>query len=195
MTQSQQTTPSPSCSNSPGPVAELALSRERFLGFLRRQTGDDALAEEILHMGFARALEREESLRDGDSAPAWFYRLLRNAVVDHYRRNSAEHRALEVLRAEPLPPPEQPDAGMLADVCGCLIPLLDSLPEKHSEVLRAVDIGDSSPKEFARAHGISRNNAAVRLHRARQALLEQVRACCGQEADASCGCGGFAELR
>ncbi len=170
-----------------GPVAELALSRERFLGFLFRQTGDYALAEEILHNGFARALQAEESLRDEESAPAWFYRLLRNAVVDHHRRIDAEERALRALHREPVAPPEQPDAHILADVCNCLVPLLDSLPESYAEILREVDLKDCSPKEYAEAHGISRNNATVRLHRARQALRERASACCGANCDGHCG--------
>ena len=180
---------------SSGPIAELALSRERFLAFLQRQTGDRVLAEEILQSGFARALERANSLRDAESAPAWFYRLLRNAVVDHHRRSGAESRALEALAAEPQPPPEQPDARLLSDVCGCLIPLVSSLPESYAEVLREVDLGDASPASFARAHGITRNTATVRLHRARQALLERTRACCGTAPGATCGCGGFDDSR
>ena len=176
------------------PVVDLVQSRERFLGFLRRQIGDEEVAEEILQLGFARALEREEWLRQAESAPAWFYRLLRNAVVDHYRQHRAESRALELLSSEPLSLPEQPDSRLLADVCGCLLPLLDSLPAAYGDILRAVDLEDGSPAEYARAHGLTRNNATVRLHRARQALLERARTCCGTDPSHGCGCGGFVEL-
>jgi DNA-directed RNA polymerase specialized sigma24 family protein len=32
---------------------------------------------------------------------SWFYRLLHNAVIDHYRRRAAEQRALEALVRDP----------------------------------------------------------------------------------------------
>jgi RNA polymerase sigma factor (sigma-70 family) len=181
-------TAAPTSATCDSPVAELAQSRERFLAFLRRQTGDDALAEEILHTGFARALEREDSLRQADSAPAWFYRLLRNAVIDHYRRHGAEHRALEALSAEPQPLPERPDSRLLSDVCSCMLPLVDGLAPAYANVLRAIDVEGATPTEYAAANGLTRNNATVRLHRARQALLNQARACCGPNVGTRCSC-------
>ena len=45
-------------------------------------------AEDILQEAFGRALTRVDTLRDDESAVAWFYRLLRNAVIDHYRRTA-----------------------------------------------------------------------------------------------------------
>jgi len=41
-----------------------------------------------------RSLDRTDTVRDPGAVIPWFYRLLRNAVIDHHRRRGAEDRAL-----------------------------------------------------------------------------------------------------
>ncbi|MGZ8780019.1 MAG: RNA polymerase sigma factor, partial [Thermoanaerobaculia bacterium] len=60
-------------------AARLVDSHRQFLGFLERRLNDRALAEDILQDAFVKSLEKAESIRDDESAVAWFYRLLRNA--------------------------------------------------------------------------------------------------------------------
>lgn len=81
----------------------LVEEREAFLAFLERRTGDRALAEDILQDAFARGLDRLDSLRDGESAVAWFYRILRNAVIDHHRRRSSAAKAPDGFAAAEAP--------------------------------------------------------------------------------------------
>src|SRR5208283_809455 len=69
--------------------------RRRFLSFLERRVDDHAIAEDILQAAYLRALESQGRLRAYESAVAWFYRILRNAVIDHYRRRTTEGSALE----------------------------------------------------------------------------------------------------
>src|SRR4051812_31554461 len=77
-------------------VAALLAQRGRFLAFVERRVGSRAVAEDLLQTAFARTLEKGGALKDGEGAVAWFYRLLRNALVDHHRRQAAEGRALAV---------------------------------------------------------------------------------------------------
>jgi arsenate reductase len=49
----------------------------------------------VLQEAFARSLDKVP-LGSEESAVAWFYRVLRNAVLDHYRRAGASDRALLV---------------------------------------------------------------------------------------------------
>ncbi|MBM3279987.1 MAG: hypothetical protein FJY95_18220 [Candidatus Handelsmanbacteria bacterium] len=71
-------------------VETLVERHQQFLGFLEKRVGDRAAAEDLLQAAYLKSMEREGQLRDQESAVAWFYRLLRNAVVDHYRRKGAE---------------------------------------------------------------------------------------------------------
>src|SRR5512145_3902 len=81
-------------------VQALLASRREFLGFLERRVRDRALAEDIFQEAFARGLEKLAALRKNESAVAWFYRVLRNAVIDHARRRSTADRHLDAMAAE-----------------------------------------------------------------------------------------------
>lgn len=157
----------------------LLAAREAFLGFLVRRTGSSALAEELLQEAFAKAVERVGEVRDEEAVPAWFYRLLRNAIVDHARREAAaEARLSEYARS--LSEPEAA-AELEAEACRCAAALVETLKPEYSVALAQVDLGGQAVAEFAAEAGITANNASVRLHRARAALrkrtLEFCRAC------------------
>lgn len=66
----------------PEVASHLVENHREFLSFLESRVGDRAVAEDILQDAFVKTIEKGEAIRDQDSAIAWFYRLLRNAVVD-----------------------------------------------------------------------------------------------------------------
>ncbi len=168
---------------SPEVVAQLVASHARFLAFLERRVGDRHVAEEILQQAFVRAVERSHTIREEESATAWFYRLLRNAIVDHRRRRGAEARALEAAAREPEP---VMDEALMDGVCQCVHALLPTLADSHADILQHVDLGGEGVAAYARRTGISANNAGVRLHRAREALFKQLVRCCGACATHGC---------
>lgn len=177
----------------PGSAALAALvdNHRRFLAFLERRVGDRATAEEILQSAFVKGLERAGEIRDEERAVAWFYRVLRNALVDHWRARGVEHRALEGLARE-LADAAEPPPEIAAELCGCFAPLLDALKPEYAEILRRVDLEGTRPLDFASAAGITANNAMVRLHRARKALREQLTlSCrtCAEHGCLDCSCG------
>lgn len=164
----------------------LVDNHDRFLSFLEGRVGRREIAEEILQDAYVRGLDRGATLRDGDSATAWFYRLLRNAVIDHHRRRDVERRALEVVAGEPEPVEPPPDEALMEAVCACVGSLIGGLKPEYAEALRRVELDGASVQAYAGATGITPNNAAVRLHRAREALRRQLVRCCGTCADDGC---------
>ena len=167
-------------------VRVLVDNHARFLGFLARRVGSREVAEDLLQEAFVRGLARARSLRDQDSAVAWFYRLLRNALTDHYRRRGAERRALERMAAEPEGVEPPPDEELMRTVCACVASLLDTLKPEYAAVLRRVELDGLPVRDFAAEAGITANNAAVRVYRARQALRRQLQRCCRTCADHGC---------
>ena len=182
----------------PEVVAVLVENHRRFLSFLERRVGSREAAEDILQEAFVRGLTRGSQIKEGDSAIAWFYRVLRNAIVDHWRRVGAERRAMDRAVALAGPDHDVVDEELMDTVCGCITALVETLRPEYATALRQVDLGGASVKAFAEAAGITANNASVRLFRARDALLRQVRKSCGTCADHACldcGCGGPAAAR
>jgi RNA polymerase sigma-70 factor (ECF subfamily) len=169
----------------PEVVRTLVDNHARSLAFLERRVGRRDVAEEILQEAFVRGIDKSASLQHEESATAWFYRLLRNAIVDHYRRRDAERRALEGVARE-ADEAVEPDAELMDTVCRCVGTLVDTLKPEYAEAVRRVDVEGQSVKDFAGAAGITANNAAVRLHRAREALRRQVAVSCGTCATHGC---------
>ena len=169
----------------PGTLAVLVANHRRFLAFLERRVGSREIAEDILQDAFVRGLGAAPP-RDEESAVAWFYRTLRNAVVDHWRRRAAERRAID--RATPPADEAAPaaDDALLRAVCECVTDLLDTLKPEYAEAVRAVDLHEASVRDYAERAGITANNASVRLFRGREALRKQVRRACGTCADHGC---------
>lgn len=171
-------------------LASLAALRPELEGFARRSVGP-AAAEEIVQASFARAVERIDQLAASDSARAWLYRIVRNAIVDHRRRARAERRATDAFEVEPRPPVEAVTRAPRA--CQCVLRVMESLkPEQHT-ALRRIEIDASSVKGFASEQGIQANAAAVRVFRAREALKKKLVSTCGTCAEGGgcfdCTCG------
>ena len=170
----------------PPALAVLVENRARFLAFLEKRVGGRDAAEEILQQAYVRGMDRGGGLRAGESAVAWFYRLLRNVLADHWRRCDSERRALAAYAAETTV--AAPDDGALLEaVCGCVSGLVDTLKPDLANIIRGVDLDGSPLRDYAARAGITANNAAVRLHRARQALGRQLRR--------TCAAGSVAALR
>lgn len=167
----------------------LVANHRRFLAFLEKRVGNRAVAEEILQAAYVRTIESETDLSDGEGAVAWFYRLLRNAIVDHYRRRGTEGRALEREAQEAV---KAYEPELKATVCACMHDLLPALKPEYAELVRRVDLEEGSVQDVAASLGITANNAGVRLHRARKALRDGLVRACGTCADhgcLDCSCG------
>lgn len=166
-------------------VDRLVANHQAFLGFLERRVGSRAEAEDLLQEAFVKGIDRAEPLRDDESAIAWFYRVLRNAVIDRQRRRGAADRALAAFAHEvgdeSVPPPDVKDA-----VCQCVRTLATTLKPEYAEALQRIELDGLSVQGFASEVGIAPNNAAVRVHRARAALRKQVMASCGTCAEHGC---------
>ena len=169
----------------PDVVQALVAQHDRFLRFLEPRAGSPAAAEELLQTAFVKALERKDDLRERESAVAWFYRLLRNALIDFYRRRDAERRAVEASSREASLTAAE-EASLEKAVCQCVHGLIPTLKPQYAEILRAVEMESLSLAEAAARAGITRANAAVRLHRARQALRKQLELACGTCTEHAC---------
>ena len=170
------------------PRNELAVAlvenRRTFLSFLERRVGHRDVAEDVLQEAFARSLEKVP-LQSAESAVAWFYRVLRNSVIDHYRRSGASDRALSAL-ARQLDEEAEPDLDERNAVCRCVSRLSETLKPEYALALRRIDVDGVSVQDYALEAGITANNAGVRIFRAREALRKRVVRWCGSCAEHGC---------
>jgi RNA polymerase sigma-70 factor (ECF subfamily) len=172
-------------------VDQLVENHREFLGYVERRVGNRAVAEEIVQEAFVRSLDRGDEIRE--SVLGWFYRVLRNAVVDYQRRQTVASRRLDEFAAELA---ATIDGGEeLANVaCACVARLADTLKPEYADALRRIEVDGMSVKDYGESVGISASNAGVRIFRAREALRKQVaRSCatCAEHGCLDCTCGGI----
>lgn len=165
-------------SNTPDVLRVLLDNHARFLAFVERRVGSREDAEDILQEAFVRSLDRASSLRESSSATAWFYRVLRNALTDYFRRQDSRGRAIDRLAGE-TDPAAEPDPELEATVCACVLSLVETIKPEYGAALRRVDLDGVSVRDYADEAGITPGNAGVRLHRAREALRKQLARTCG----------------
>jgi RNA polymerase sigma-70 factor (ECF subfamily) len=161
----------------------LVANHRDFLAFVEKRVGNRATAEEILQEAFVRSMDKLDTVRE--TAVGWFYRVLRNAIIDHYRRNAAAERRHEAYaREEQLG--EAQDEELHRVVCKCVAQLAETLKPEYAAALKRVEVDGVSVKDYADEAGISSNNAGVRIFRAREALRKQVARSCGTCATHGC---------
>jgi RNA polymerase sigma-70 factor (ECF subfamily) len=169
---------------SPEAIAQLVEGHREFLAFLERRVESRGAAEDILHSAFARGLEHGAGVQD-EKVVAWFYRVLRNAVIDHYRHRSTSAKTMEVWGRD-FTESQEPEPELWQEICQCVSGLLTTLKPEYRDALRIVDLEDGKLSDLAQQSNITAENAAVRVHRARKALRRQVELACGSCAEHGC---------
>jgi RNA polymerase sigma-70 factor (ECF subfamily) len=163
---------------SPSPVAVLLENHRAFLRYLERRVGDRDLAEDILQDAFAKVVARPDHAPADEAIVPWFYRTLRNAAIDRFRRRDAANRAHQAFARE-LETQEAASGDLEQEICACVSRLAATLKPEYAEALTAIEVEGIPVKSFAEQKGLSASNAAVRVFRAREALKKRVTESCG----------------
>ena len=159
-----------------GPSLHALLHQEgRFLSFLRKRLARPDYAEDILQAAYLKSLERGSQLRSDESVVAWFYALLRHAIVDHYRAVSREAgeagAALETLES-----PEEED--LQRSIAECVRVAMRGMRPEDAELIQWVDLENLGVAEAGARLAIPPKLASQRLFRAREALRARLQELC-----------------
>lgn len=130
-----------------------------------------------------KAIRAAENLDDGEKIDAWLSRILRNTLIDHYRRRATRQRAEAAygreVHGDVLGQDERP--------CCCVHDVLPLLRPDYAEVLTQADLKEEPREQIAVTLGLTANNVGVRLHRARRKLEEGCLKC-RDDGYLNCGC-------
>ncbi len=165
-------------------VETLVANHRQFLSFLEKRVESREVAEDILQEAFVRGLD-SSSLRIADSAVAWFYRSLRNAIIDHYRRRGVETRVLEQFAAES-DGEVAPENELMRTVCSCVSTLISTLKPEYARAIQRVELDEIPVRDYAAEEQMTPNAARVRLFRAREALRRRLIQSCGTCSNHGC---------
>ncbi len=167
-------------------TALLVQSKIRFLTFLEGRLGNRADAEDLLQTAYLKAVAEAGTIRDEEKVVPWFYQLLRNLLVDHYRHRAAAARLENHLANETEKTTAIDDEELFREVCRCVKDMTEALKPEYHAILLRVELQDEPLEGVASELGITPNNASVHLHRARRALREALQATCGACTEHGC---------
>src|SRR5437764_10633051 len=68
--------------------------------FIRRRVSDDHVADDLVQETFVRVHRSIDTLRDADHLAAWLYRIARNVIHDHHRKEA--HTAVALADTDPV---------------------------------------------------------------------------------------------
>jgi RNA polymerase sigma-70 factor (ECF subfamily) len=163
--------------------ARLLQHREKLLAFIRSKVSDPQAAEDILHDSLIKAMGALEQLDDVDKLVAWFYRIVRNAIIDRRRRRQTEAKYVDKYAREA---ELHESLEERAEVCQCFRELIPTLKDEYQVMIDRMELGEAESARVAEELGITANNLKVRRHRARRQLKERLEETCGECAARGC---------
>lgn len=139
------------------------------LGYLLKRTGDNVLAEDLLHETFIKVHLNISDLKSGEKLRYWLYRIGDNILADHYRRHKL------ILPGGASEENEEKPAHSAED---CLLPIIKKLPKKYRDAVLLGDIRGLKQSEVAKLLGISLSGAKSRIQRGRKLIQQGYVNCC-----------------
>ncbi|MEO5692415.1 MAG: sigma-70 family RNA polymerase sigma factor [Usitatibacter sp.] len=146
------------------------------LGYLTHRLSDAAIADDMLHDVFVKAMRQGQGFCVLDNPRAWLFQVARNALVD---RTRAAHPAEPLPDgADELAAPEPQTPAPVDDLANCVSRCLGELTDEDAAILRACDLDGQTTRAFADTHELTLAAAKSRLLRARQRLRAQLITVC-----------------
>ncbi len=129
------------------------------------RVSDPGLAQDLVQDTFLRAWNTVASGEEVHDMRAYLFRVLRNLIIDHYRKKKPE--ALEPLLDTGWDPLDTDTPSPLrVSETQEILSAIHQLPDPDKEILILRYVDDLEPKDIATALGLSSNVVSVRITRA-----------------------------
>ena len=144
------------------------------LAYALRRTSERADAEDAVAETFSIAWRRLSDVPPGEPARLWLYGVTRRVIANQHRARGRLHALRERVRLQPEASPDFAESVEHRQEWHVVLRALARLSQAEQEVLRLVVWESLSHEAAGIVLGCSANAAAIRLHRARQHLTEEL---------------------
>ncbi|MBD2867334.1 RNA polymerase sigma factor SigZ [Paenibacillus arenilitoris] len=148
--------------------------------FVHKKTNRHPDADDIVQNVFLKAFDHLADVKDESKIRAWLYRIARNCIADHYRK---EQRTEELPADHAQTPQEAQPSDYAGEALAGLKSVLPLLPDKYREAVELAELAGMSQKQVSERLAISYSGAKSRVQRAREMIKELMTSCCQIEAD------------
>ena len=148
-------------------------------GWLRRQLGNPAEADDLLQDLFLKALRQGDRFCALQNARAWLFEVARNTLADKLRVARETVQLPEDLAA----PSDETET--VDSLTACLPHVLSELSAEDREAITLCDLQGMAQADFAKARGLSLSAAKSRVQRARVRLRARMSRVCQVQVDES----------
>lgn len=163
---------------------------ELLRAFILKRVRNEEAAADILQDVFIKIHSNAASLRHTEKLRAWIYQITRNAIADHYRRQTPMQELSDEMAA-----PETNETEALVELAKCVQPFLNKVPEPYREALILSELQGLTQKEVAQKQGTSLSGAKSRVQRGRAKLKEMIMECCALELDYRGSVAGYVQRK
>lgn len=154
--------------------------------YISKRIIDTSFVDDLLQEVFIKIHEKIWMLKDDEKISNWIYHITKNVIIDYYRKKKIKFSDIQKISEERVmligeddnicETPEQRLASGLTE-------MINALPEKYSQALNLVEIGDLSQIQLAEKLDISVSGAKSRVQRGRRLLKNSLLECCHYEFD------------
>ena len=141
---------------------------------LRRRLSSPQSIDDVRQEVFARVLARLEDLQDARKLGA-FVNATCNYVVLEWYRNSAKRDTVDSSEFEVADPTNIEQTLVTEETTARVRRVLDRMPPRDAEILRAVFIDEGDKEEVCRRFGVDRSYLRVLVHRAKEKFKSEFR--------------------
>ena len=150
--------------------------------YVRRQVGEDRIAEEIFQDIWMRVIKVRERYAASARFTTWLYTIAHNRLMDHFRSLGAKPEEVPLLTQDdddPDVPASEADDPELSftrrRIAERILEALDALPPLQREAFVLQQEGDLTVEEIANVTGVTRETAKSRLRYALGKLRENLK--------------------
>lgn len=165
----------------------MDLYSEYLKAYARKHVSNDSIIEDLVQEAILAALQSRKNYRGEASERTWLTSILRNKIIDHYRRENTYYRKMErshvrivdregIYRLDQM---TKSDASHLADYRLNVRELFEVLNEAvrgmshmESSIYQLKIVQDCTTQEICKKMNISRESCWVTTHRVRKKLSQ-----------------------
>jgi RNA polymerase sigma-70 factor (ECF subfamily) len=146
--------------------------------YLRRQTGNAALAEELFQDVWLKLIDARAGYEPRAKFTTWLFTIAHNRLMDYFRSSArAALLSYDDAPVDDMPAdwPRPEETALRRETAARLLAAIDALPAAQREAFLLQQEGELSVEEIAQTTGVNRETAKSRLRYAMAKLRAELR--------------------